>query len=429
MTPIVRTAVVLAFASVLARAQDESPPAAPAPVEQEEVSPAATLPTPEEVLSPALARARASSISQRLRVSVAHPDGPFDMASLVVRTDPVLGLARVEIGSIAIVADGTRIIAAHAMDPTTVFVREDPGPPHEQLARALPKLPSPFLGVAFGQAEPAWTPLTSYVAWTRAEPDAEGWVVTGDSGGRAVEARVEGDRLTSVRARVGTPEGEVTLTISIEELDDLAAEPWTIDATRRRRIASIAGLRPLGRRLEVGSIWPRVDLRRMPDGAHTGTETAFLPSDAVGAFQAILIFRPEAISGEEVGMLGAMVGAIAQSRRTLAGQGEGAPRLAALTGIVVEEQGGETLERLGAALPAWEALIDAHWQAGLTRPSLAWTAGEERVLDRLTPGGTGVLVLLDSTTRIREVIPIPDDGVLDAPSVASKLVDAATGTP
>lgn len=386
-----------------------------------------------------IGRYRFAATADRVRVTLVRPGGRSDMLSLVVRCVPgAAGLARLELGDLTLVARDGKLIAVHDRDPTTYAELDAPEgarDPASVLRALLPPLAIPQLSLAFDPGRVEWCPLVSDLTWENAERVAidgyDGVRLVGatDTGRASIE--LAGARVRRFEADLES-DGQTRLIVECEPLGPGDPSGWTIDVASRRRVSGIAALRPLGVRFGVGDRFPlvravtvgsqrEVVLGREADPPglfpetryyaalllHDDTPVETTRSIAETALHAVTDFQRELLRGR------------------LDGRFDKRVRLAGTLGVIQAQTTGGMLDRIARLSGAWLAAEEASRPSATDRPELAWTGGEARLIDRLAPGATGVLVLYDGTGVIRAIVPVEADSGEDA--VSASLIGGFTG--
>ena len=356
-----------------------------------------------------IGRYRFAATADRVRVTLIGADGQSDMHSLVVRCVPgAAGLARVELGDLALVATDDRLVAIHQRDPTTfaeIVPQRSSGNPGQVLRELLPPLPIPQISLAFDAAEVDWCPLVDGLRWQHAEriklDGRDGVRLRGTSNAGDATLEIVGARVRRFEAELA--EGGATKLIvecSPIEPDDPGA--WPLDVAGRREVGGLGALRPLASGIEPGGRLPRLALSPGTRRLGQDTEPGLMPENRL--YTVLLIRDDTPAETTRLGTLAALHAMTELQRELLRGRIDGRfderVRLVELLGVVVAQTTGGILDRVAEEEAAWNAAVVSARPVESQRPELTWTGGEARLIDRLAPGAELVLVMHDGTGEI-----------------------------
>jgi len=371
-----------------------------------------------------IARYRFAAVADRVRITLVSPDGKSDMNSLSIRTVPGdSGLARLEFGDITLVARRGVLRAIHARDRATyveISADDKDANPATVLRDLLPVLALPQISLAFDEGDVSWCPLVTELAWESAQRitiDGAGGVrLSGKSSvGRALLEIAEG-RVRRFEADL-TPDGQTRLIVECTPITPGDPATWPLDLAGRRKLTSLALLRPLGPGLHTGDSWPT-----------TLTLTAILTEQPLtgntslahnSAIQPIYLYRDGKTEAETRVVFAILAQTLREFGRDLlrgriAGRLDKRLRLLQMIGVVEVAQDGQTLDRLDELQRQWQAFFSAENRVLPSVPALAWVAVDTRLIDRLWPGASGVLVLLDGSGRIIASLPVEPDTTVES---------------
>lgn len=418
-----------------ARAQEVDSGAADEPtIAPAQAEPAGSLEVSAQLWA-VIARYRFGATADRVRVTLAQPSGRSDMLSLVIRCVPgAAGLARIELGDVVLGATHGRLTAVHEEDPTTYAVVATGAGlnPADVLRVLLPPLPIPQLSLAFDPGDVDWCPLVRGVRWESAvrigQGGESGIRLSGSSEAGPASLELIAGRVRRFEAILDAATG-ASIIVEAEPVEPGNPDAWALDTAGRRRVDSLADLRPLGPPLTPGERWP--ETRITAPGTRDAAEWPPAPEGEAGAvspeLRAAWLFRAD-LSPESLRPLAerALAAVVSLRREILRGRIDGRLDkrlgLREVVAIALVEQEGDTFEQIEQQRPMWEAAVGAAWRGGAEAPSLAWTPAEARLLDRVAPGAPSALVLLDGRGVILAAAPIDEStarGALEAGLISS----------
>lgn len=376
-----------------------------------------------------IARYRYAATADRVRVTLVQPSGRSDMHSLIVRCVPgPAGLARLELGEIVVAATPGRLVAIHERDPSTYVQLDASSPsadPGAVLRALLPMLAIPQISLAFDREQVRWCPLLPDLRWESAEridQDGErgvrlrGRSTVGEASLDLVGARVRRFE-AALDAELGT-----RLVVECESVPPGDPATWGIDFGGRRRVTSLASLRPLGPPVVPGTLWPGLGLTLVSTGE--AIRTPVRREEAEPPELHLLVLARSDLGPAAFGRLASLVsGVAADLRRELVrgrvdGRYDKRLKLADTVCGIIAGPGEDILGRVAAITPAWSERVFA--DATGRAPELAWSAEDSRLIDRVQVGAGAVTVMLDGAGRVLAVLAI--DETMPPERVLSTLV-------
>ena len=413
--------------AVLCSVLSASPVAVALPLQGAEASlqPAADTPT---ALARLLGAYRFHAIAER--VALVAKDASSEIASDVLLRVDAGNIAaerparlRLDLGRLAIYAEGDRLIAVHTQNNEQYFeAKLDGGLSPESLAKVLPSLPLPQIGFALDRRATEELAIersmmvvgAGETTWTGA------WPLAGTAG----ETRVELVTTDISRLKSYTfTNGELTVRGTIDAIvTDDAKRPdlWGISTEKRTKVAKLTDLRALPSEVHVGdrmpvlgmhrhdlSGWSLVDalrsLQEQPPKANAMTAAAVIcviPSDNAPTQNILAAQKSLSWLSREF------------DNQRMAGITT-CPRLITISVGVLE---------LDQIMPAF--VRQTREKLGTITDGATlfyWTSVGKAALNRIAPGTTGAVVLvIDSEQRLLGVIPL-DNTLTDEETIAREV--------
>jgi hypothetical protein len=433
---VIRLSIVMcAVCGVLcapALAQPPRPPSA----NQPEIIP------PEVLIETMRAAYGNKPTAEEVTVRVKGPRGADRADDFIIRIDPgppprgpgsPVSRARLEMGPLTIAVSGREVIATASAAPGKYFSAKLSGPlTADTLAQVIPPIPAPELALASADPDAFKRPLTytGVVTWTRAAADPSArppiatMIGTSASGTVAATAGAASGRLTSFKATVRTPEGEMTLDLSMKPIDPGDPATWLISTDGRERVATLAELRPA-----PGNPPPLATNATVPDLVFQHADfsnwnlyraVAEEPSLSPRPL-ALVLYRAAAGDGALKAVADARAGWAAIQAVKSGALGQAAPLDVAAAAALVMELGQFSRER-------WEKEQQQWGAAPPSSPELLWANSAAQSIDRFDPKAAAVLVVIGPDHRLIRMIPL-DGRAAETPAIAAELRAAMSTGP
>ncbi|MBK9189301.1 MAG: hypothetical protein IPM33_10145 [Phycisphaerales bacterium] len=375
---------------------DAPPPATTPPTD-------ASAPTPAQLLAQLAASYRGGPLAERVRLRVVGEAGRERTSRVELRLDA--GDAnrprrmRVDLGRYTLYAEGEEVHVLDRYNPGAYAALANPGGPGLGVG-ALPLLPLPQIAWAFeaDAIEPTrmLAPLVDAVAWRQADVDAasgQSWL-RGDVSPGSANLLIGGKAPRLISARVALAHGLASVRLEVEAIPEGDPAKWAPDVIGRKRVASLAELRPPQPDIDVGERLPSLGL--MTSDLRLWTLREELAASVNGrapAIGALVLYR--AGQGEADAQAGwlALHEARLQHERRAAVERRPLPRiLARPVGVLeLDEVTPERVRELGAI-----------WVSRQVDPG--WTSTGRAMLDRFATGSHAMVILVNHEERLGAVV-------------------------
>jgi len=338
--------------------------------------------TPEVVFDQARAYYRGNPAPERIQVRV-WSQGQTRSEPIHLRFKNANSLF-LDFGQYRAWSDGKQLWVAHRLDERGYFQSEvQDGGIAAALASSLPPLPLPQ--IAFAGTAPwseALTPYTSGVRWTETRvesiPGPEQFVVSGHGPRVRSEIAIDANTGRVIRMKTELDEGDTRIELDVSIL---GAEEWPEnwpDLSRRERVNELSELRPRPGDLRIGD--PLTDLALM-----TYIEAGEIPVQIEGPGVAVL-FRRWTPGNTPVKAIRAASVAV-----------DGLPGVPVVPILVLTVLDTERRARIDAV------------QEDVAPLRLFETYSPEASIERFSSVADQVLVVIDSSNIVREIIVLPED--------------------
>lgn len=397
------------------------------------LAPGATAATGPEAMLRALSEVyRSEPRAERVHIEVEGPAGTAS-SEIIVRiaagegTEP--DRVRIELGPLIVFAQSDGVTgfaeAVHEGD-TSAFVRWNfEGPlTSSAIAAIMPPTPIPQAELAFDADTRLLRNMLPGVRWHAAsERSVSGHesVVfgrTADGGSATVRIDNRSGRLSRMEASWPSPDGAISLRLRAETIEPGRPESWRTPTDGRRRLSSIAGLRPSPSDIRPGDPFP--DLHLQTESFQPWTLAGELGEGAARTL-VLVCFRagPPGDQREQARIdtlrIDEVRTAIAASARAGAALGDGQMRTRVLG---VFDLSGFSAERLGA--------IASRIRGEPSQRELLWAVSSRLTIDRFAPGSHASIAVIDPSGDLAGVIELTGRAGQEA-EIAQEIARAASG--
>ncbi len=382
---------------------DPQPADAPPPALATTPPADAWTPTPAQILAQLAASYRGGPLAERVRLRVVGEAGRERTSRVELRLDAGdegrPRRMRVDLGRYTLYAEGEEVHVLDRYNPGAYAALANPAGPGLGVG-ALPLLPLPQIAWAFDAEaiEPTrmLAPLVDAVAWRQADVDAasgQTWL-RGDVSPGSANLLIGGETPRLISARVALAHGLASVRLEVEAIPEGDPAKWAPDVIGRRRVASLAELRPPQPDIDVGERLPSLGL--MTSDLRLWTLREELAASVNGrapAIGALVLYR--AGQGEADAQAGwlALHEARLQHERRAAVERRPLPRiLARPVGVLeLDEVTPERVRELGAI-----------WVSRQVDPG--WTSTGRAMLDRFATGSHAIVILVNREERLGAVV-------------------------
>lgn len=408
------------FAPGFSHAQD----AAPTNLQPSGTSaaPAAVAPTPAELLSRVVATYRGAPLAEQIRLRVVGEAGRERTSRIELRLDAGDGVRprrmRLDMGRYTLYAEGEDVIVLDRYNPGAYAQLANPEGPGLGVA-ALPLLPLPQIAWAFGEGEPQASnllaPLAGPVVWKQADVDpasGQAWLRADASPGSA-NVLIGGETYRLVSMRVALGHGLASVRMEVETIPAGDPSRWAPEVIGRRRVGTLAELRPPQPDVDVGERLPSLglmtsDLRLWA----LREELAASVNGRAPAIAVLLLYRAGQGEADAQGGWLALHEARLQHERRAAVERRPLPRILARPVGVLE---------LDEVTPERVQDLAAVWVSRQVDPG--WTSTGRAMLDRFAMGSHALVILVNHEERLGAVVRL--DGRAGEPEgLIQELADA-----
>jgi hypothetical protein len=361
---------------------------------------------------------RAGPVAQSVRIRTVSPAGKERTSRVTVRTTAEPATIGLSLGrSLRVWASGVELLAVTPRNRLVYFEAPLPeGVSAHSLRRTIRAVPVPHIDLALGaglaQSDGTWAitlaPFGPLRFADQAEEAGTDWIVAATGPAGPAEIRI--DKTTGLLKRLSgtapSAEGPVRVDLVCQPVSSDEAE-WRLAREGRTRVSTLAELRTADAEVGPGAALPNLGLmtpeliafswRDARDSLLAGRPLA--PDTRV--LTALVLFRAASPEGSDGAVRASGVLHAARKdldRRRFTGEA-GLPVLVPRPVAVLE---------LAEFTPARPRELAAEWE--LLGESLLWTTSGQALIDRLSPGSPGVVVLVDDDQIVRGVAALDPAG-------------------
>lgn len=385
------------------------------------------LAVPDAMLKALSETYRAGPLAERVSIEVEAPEG-VARSELIVRvaagagTEP--GRLRLELGPLIVFAQSDGVTgfaeAIHEGDPSA-FVRWNFEGPLSitSVAGLLPPTPVPQAELAFDADGRVLRNLLPGVRWhgasDRSVSGHESIVFgrTPDGGSATLRIDNQSGRISRLEASWPSPGGAVILRLTTEHIEPGRPAAWRTPTEGRRRLSSIAGLRPRPSDLRPGDTFP--DLSLQTESFQAWTLRSELGEGAAARPLVLICFRaPPAGDADEQARLDEVRTAIAAFK--FAEPDLGSPARTRVLGVF--DLSGFSAERLRSTA--------SHIRGQDDHRELLWAVSSRLTIDRFAPGSDACIAVIAPGGELLAVIELAGRAGREA-ELAQEIARAVSG--
>ncbi len=379
------------------------------------------LPAPE-IIARARAAYRSGPVGERVTISVREGQVTrFDEFVVRLRADDQRREMRLDLAALSIWTrtDGAagEFTAQHRENDELVYRASLDRPLSRSALRAhLPTMLAPQLALAFGERLDA---SISDDDWTRGPPAPDRHTIIGATalGLTTIAFDAETFRLREYAAQ----SRDLTIRLRVEAIEAGDPDSWVIDAVGSRVVSSLSELRPRVRPVPIGEEFPfrtLQDATMSPWLLDAALANRRVPPQRPEERYLVLVFHrvPSEVPARThvLDRVGRAIDAAGEVERELARTSmrpEGLGPRRAIVRVIVRPV---ACLRVPEARREVIQTLAARWPLDTGGSGLLWTVSPEQTLDRLAPGASAAIAIIDEQRRLVRVLEIDDEFETDA---------------
>lgn len=343
---------------------------------------------------------------------------------------------RIDAGKAIIVAQGDRLTFAHSLNPTTYYECIVEGGFNAGLLRQLPESPLPQLSLTFAElTKPVAARYDLRMAtWENVEAASGNPGVVVLSGTLAnlpilltidrASHRLRGYELSYGAAEEGAK--KLRASVETQVVNDLGAWPLSLDG--RTKVLSVADLKPLPPKVEVGQTVPALGLMREDLSGWSLLDALEQlankqPKATATVAAALVMVSPDADAKALAEARLALQGATRYARDLEMQRMQGladSPRLV-VASVGVLELSDVSRERIKALAAQWGERLKVKGEINPdVAPQQLWTSAGVATLQQMAPAQTCAVIVVDQSQRLLAAIPL-DSRLLNEEAMVGEL--------